>query len=176
MTVRRILAIPLIFWALGFIWFTVALPQPAPQSRTDAIVVPTGSGGRIQRGLEMLQVGAAEQMLVTGVDTSVQPGEFVTQFDVPQRVMDCCVTLGFSALDTRGNARETAEWLAERNYTSLRLVTADWHMRRAVAELQDQLPDDVEILRDAVRSQPSFGTLFIEYHKLIAVKTLQVLG
>jgi len=175
-TVRRILAIPLILWALGFIWFTVALPQPAPQSRTDAIVVPTGSGGRIQRGLEMLQSGAAEQMLVTGVDASVQPDEFVTQFDVPQRVMDCCVTLGFSALDTRGNARETAEWLAERDYTSLRLVTADWHMRRAAAELQDQLPDDVDVLRDAVRSQPSLATLFIEYHKLIAVRTLQVLG
>lgn len=176
MTMRRLLAVPLVIWALGFIWFAVALPQPAAQSRTDAIVVPTGSGGRIQRGLEMLQTGAAEQMLVTGVDASVQPGEFVAQFAVPERVMDCCVTLGFSALDTRGNARETAQWLAERNYTSLRLVTADWHMRRAAAELQDQLPDDVRVVRDAVHSQPSLGTLFIEYHKLIAVKTLQVLG
>ncbi|GAA5047283.1 hypothetical protein GCM10023208_03490 [Erythrobacter westpacificensis] len=176
MTLRRILAVPLIAWALGFIWFTVALPQPAPQSRTDAIVVPTGSGGRIQRGLEMLQAGAAEQMLVTGVDASVQPGEFVEQFAVPQRVMDCCVTLGFSALDTRGNARETAEWLDERNYHSLRLVTADWHMRRAAAELEDQLPDNVTVLRDAVRSEPSLATLFMEYHKLIAVRTLQILG
>ena len=86
---RRVLAVPLILWALGFIWFAVFLPQPAPQSRTDAIVVPTGSGGRIQRGLEMLQLGAAEQMLVTGVDISVQPGEFQVQFEVPQRVMDC---------------------------------------------------------------------------------------
>lgn len=176
MTFRRILALPLIAWALGFIWFAVALPQPAPQSRTDAIVVPTGSGGRIERGLEMLQAGAARQMLVTGVDASVRPGEFVAEYAVPQRVMDCCVTLGFSALDTRGNARETAQWLDERDYTSLRLVTADWHMRRAAAELQDQLPDNISVLRDAVRSQPSLGTLFVEYHKLIAVKTLQALG
>lgn len=176
MTLRRILAMPLILWALGFIWFAVALPQPAPQSRTDAIVVPTGSGGRIERGLEMLQTGAAKQMLVTGVDARVQPDEFVAEFEVPQRVMDCCVTLGFSALDTRGNARETAEWLAERQYTSLRLVTADWHMRRAAAELQDQLPDNIEVLRDAVRSEPSLGTLFAEYHKFIAVWTLQALA
>lgn len=176
MTIRRFLAIPPILWALGFIWFAVALPQPAPQSRTDAIVVPTGSGGRIQRGLEMLQLGAAEQMLVTGVDASVQPDEFVAQFSVPQRIMDCCITLGFSALDTRGNARETAEWLADRGYTSLRLVTADWHMRRAAAELQDQLPENITVLRDAVRSEPSLGTLFTEYHKLLAVWTLQVLG
>lgn len=175
MTLRRILAALLSVWALGFIWFAVALPQPAPQSQTDAIVVPTGSGGRIQRGLEMLQAGAAEQMLVTGVDMAVQPNEFVAEFDVPQRVMDCCVTLGFSALDTRGNARETAQWLEENEYSSIRLVTADWHMRRAVAELETQLPDDIRIVRDAVHSQPSLATLFLEYHKLIAVRLLQVL-
>ncbi len=150
MTVRRLLAIPLVAWALGFIWFAVALPQPLPLSETDAIVVPTGSGGRIQRGLEMLQTGAAEKMLVTGVDASVQPDEFVAEFEVPQRVMDCCVTLGFSALDTRGNARETAKWLEERDYRSIRLVTADWHMRRAALELQDQLPDNISIIHDAV--------------------------
>ncbi|WP_338242531.1 YdcF family protein [Aurantiacibacter hainanensis] len=175
MTARRILAIPLIAWALGFIWFAVALPQPAAQARTDAIVVPTGSGGRIERGLDMLQAGAAQQMLVTGVDASVQPDEFVAQFAVPTRVMDCCVTLGFSALDTRGNARETAEWLDERGYTSLRLVTADWHMRRAALELQDQLPEGIDVLRDAVRSEPSLWTLFLEYHKFIAVWILQAL-
>ncbi|WAT17412.1 YdcF family protein [Aurantiacibacter sp. MUD11] len=174
--IRRIIAVPVILWALGFLWFAIALPQPAPQSQTDAIVVPTGSGGRIQRGLEMLQVGAAEQMLVTGVDTTVQPGEFQAQFDVPDRVMNCCVTLGFSALDTRGNARETAEWLEDRGYSSIRLVTADWHMRRAAAELSEQLPDTVSVTRDAVRSEASFGTLFLEYHKLIAVWTLQALG
>lgn len=174
--IRRILAVPLVLWALGFVWFAIALPQPAPQSRTDAIVVPTGSGGRIQRGLEMLQLGAAEQMLVTGVDASVQPGEFQAEFAVPPRVMDCCVTLGFSALDTRGNARETAQWLDERDYNSIRLVTADWHMRRAALELREQLPDDVRVTRDAVRSEPSFWTLFLEYHKLIAVWTLQALG
>ncbi|MWV28849.1 YdcF family protein [Aurantiacibacter rhizosphaerae] len=176
MTVRRLLALPLVAWALGFIWFAIALPQPLPLSQTDAIVVPTGSGGRIQRGLEMLQTGAAQQMLVTGVDAAVQPDEFVKEFEVPQRVMDCCVTLGFSALDTRGNARETAQWLEEREYNSLRLVTADWHMRRAALELQDQLPDDISVIHDAVRSQPSLGTLFVEYHKLIAVWLLQALG
>ena len=176
MTMRRLLAIPLVAWALGFIWFTVALPQPLALSETDAIVVPTGSGGRIQRGLEMLQTGAAEQMLVTGVDAAVQPDEFVAEFEVPQRVMDCCVTLGFSALDTRGNARETAQWLDERDYNSLRLVTADWHMRRAALELQDQLPDTVTVIHDAVRSEPSFSTLFVEYHKFLAVWILQALG
>lgn len=174
--IRRIIAIPLIVWALGFLLFATTLPQPLALSETDAIVVPTGSGGRIQRGLEMLQQGAAEQMLVTGVDVAVQPGEFQAEYTVPDRLMDCCVALGFSALDTRGNARETAEWMQSQDYTSLRLVTADWHMRRAAVELEDQLPENIRIVRDAVRSEASLYTLFLEYHKFIAVWLLKALG
>jgi uncharacterized SAM-binding protein YcdF (DUF218 family) len=174
--IRRLLAILLVIWVLGFVLFAATLPQPAELFETDAIVVPTGSGGRIQRGLEVLQTGAAEQMLVTGVDPAVLPGEFQAEYSVPDRIMDCCLTLGFSALDTRGNARETAQWMAEREYTSLRLVTADWHMRRAAAELADQLPADIRIERDAVRSQASLYTLFLEYHKFIAVWLLKALG
>lgn len=174
--IRRVISIAFIIWALGFLVFAIALPQPAPQSQTDAIIVPTGSGGRIARGLEVLQSGAAEQMLVTGVDPAVQPEEFQTEFSVPDRLMDCCVTLGFSALDTRGNARETAQWMEERGYNSLRLVTADWHMRRAAAELADQLPANISITRDAVRSEVSLSTLFVEYHKFLAVWVVQALG
>lgn len=174
--IRRLLAILLVLWALGFVLFAATLPQPAGQFETDAIVVPTGSGGRIQRGLEVLQSGAAEQMLVTGVDPAVLPKEFQAEYGVPDTVMDCCLTLGFSALDTRGNARETAQWMAEREFASLRLVTADWHMRRAEAELANQLPAAIRIERDAVRSQASLSTLFLEYHKFIAVWLLKALG
>ncbi|MDE1468469.1 YdcF family protein [Aurantiacibacter sp. D1-12] len=174
--IRRIIAIPLIVWALGFVLFAITLPQPLALSETDAIVVPTGSGGRIERGLDMLQQGAAEQMLVTGVDVVVQPGEFQAEYNVPDRQMECCVELGFSALDTRGNARETAEWMETQRYTSLRLVTADWHMRRAAVELESQLPDNIRVVRDAVRSEASLMTLFVEYHKFIAAWLLKALG
>lgn len=172
---RRILALAVIVWALGFVWFAAALPQPAPPERTDAIVVPTGSGGRIPRGLELLRDGAAEKMLVTGVDLDVETGEFAAEYEVPAAVMECCVTLGFAALDTRGNARETAHWIEANGFASLRLVTSDWHMRRAGLELSRQLPGGVTVLRDAVRTEPSLWTLFIEYHKLMAAWAVQVI-
>ena len=174
--IGRIAAILLVAWALGFVWFAAALPQPADVGETDAIVVPTGSGGRIPRGIEVLSTGAARQMLVTGVDPAVQPDEFQEEFAVPDRLMNCCVVLGYSALDTRGNARETAEWMAENEYNSLRLVTADWHMRRAAVELMDQLPGDVAVRRDAVRSEVTLSTLFLEYHKFLAAWTLNALA
>ncbi len=166
--IRRVISALLVFWALGFLWFAMALPQPAGAEQTDAIVVPTGAGGRIGRGVELLRAGAAGKMLVTGVDSDVRPAEFAAEFGVEQELMDCCITLGFSALDTRGNARETAEWVTQNEVASLRLVTSDWHMRRTAVELSDRLPGDVEVLHDAVHTEPSLATLFTEYHKLIA--------
>lgn len=174
--IRRALGLLAVLWALGFVWFAAALPQPLEQGTTDAIVVPTGSGGRIARGLEMLSAGSAREMLVTGVDPQVRPGEFQAEYGVSDDTMACCVTLGFSALDTRGNARETSEWMAQREYQSLRLVTADWHMRRAALELREQLPGDVRIVKDAVRSEVSLWTLFLEYHKFMAVWAVQAVS
>jgi uncharacterized SAM-binding protein YcdF (DUF218 family) len=71
-------------------------------------------------------------------------------------------------VDTRSNATETADWVAANSVRSLRLVTTDWHMRRAAGELDRTLPANVEVLRDAVPSQPNLASLFLEYHKLLA--------
>jgi uncharacterized SAM-binding protein YcdF (DUF218 family) len=173
--IRRIVAAALMLWAFGFLWFAIALPQPAGREHTDAIVVATGGVGRIPRGLAMLKAKAAPRMLVSGVDAEVRPREFAAEYAVPPPLMDCCVTLGTGALDTRGNARETADWVAQRKVRSLRLVTSDWHMRRAALELGGTLPNNVTVLRDAVRTQPSLWILFIEYHKLLAAGVARLL-
>ena len=81
--------------------------------------------------------------------------------------MACCVVLGYTALDTRGNALETADWVNKGHFRSLRLVTSDWHMRRSAGELDEVLPH-VRLVEDAVPSEPSPKTLFLEYHKPLA--------
>ena len=126
----------------------------------------------VERGLEVVQTDSADTLLVTGVDPEVKPGEFAAQFEVPEDVMECCVTLGFAATDTRGNAQETREWAEANGIKSLRLVTSDWHMRRAATELRRQLPDDVKLIKDAVRSEPSLWLLLIEYHKWLVSRTV----
>lgn len=172
--IRRIISLLLVAWVFGFLWFAIALPRPAGVEKTDAIVVPTGGVGRIPRGLALLNARVAPRMLVTGVDADVKPREFAVEYAVSPQVMDCCVTLGSAALDTRGNARETAEWVKERKLRSIRVVTSDWHMRRAALELSGTLPAGVKVLRDAVRTQPSLWILFIEYHKLLAAWLAQI--
>ena len=155
-------------WVLGFLWFAVWLPQPASEQTTDAVIVPTGGPGRIAQGLQVLDRGLAKQMLVSGVDREVRPEEFAAEFEVDEARMACCVTLGFAAVDTRSNAAEIAQWVEDNEVTSLRLVTTDWHMRRAAGELDRTLPDSVTVVRDAVPSEPSMASLFLEYHKLLA--------
>jgi uncharacterized SAM-binding protein YcdF (DUF218 family) len=174
--IRRVLSAAFLLWALGFFWFAVSLPQPAEPVETDVVIVPTGGPGRIPQGLAVLDQGLAPKMLVSGVDREVKPEEFAVEFEVSDELMQCCVTLGFAAVDTRSNAAEIAQWVRENEVSSLRLVTTDWHMRRAANELARALPDNVVVVRDAVPSNPSFGSLFLEYHKLLASWTAGLIG
>ena len=165
---RRILTLILLVWLLGFIAFALLLAQPAGPVKTDAVVVLTGGAGRVDRGIEALRQGWAPQLLVSGVSREVKPGEFAAQFKVSPEQMACCVSLGFAATDTESNARETAIWMREHKVTRIRLVTSDWHMRRAVFELRHAMPRGVSIVEDAVPTHPTMRILFTEYHKLIA--------
>ena len=165
--IRRILSFLLLVWAIGFIWFAALPPRPAGDEKTDGVVVLTGGAGRIERGVEALREGWSPAMLVSGVGREVKDAELAAQFDIPARLMNCCITLGYDAVDTRTNAEETAAWIAANDVTSIRLVTADYHMRRAASDLRRQVGSDVTILRDAVHTEPSLAMLFLEYHKLL---------
>jgi len=174
--IRRFLALALLLWALGFAWFALLLPQPRGDSKTDAIVVLTGSAGRIDRGLALLRRGQAKKLLVSGVDRDVKPREFAHLYKVSADMMACCVTLGREAIDTRSNAIETSRWLARNQYRSMRFITTDWHMRRARYELSRQLEGPVTIIPDAVRSNPSLKMLLREYHKYLLRRLAGLIG
>ena len=47
------------------------------------------------------------------------------------------------------------------------LITSDWHMRRARYEFRKVLGSKYRLVTDAVRSEPSFLTLFGEYNKYV---------
>lgn len=163
--IRRTLSFVLLAWTLGFAWFALLLPQPAALTRTDAVVVLTGGAHRIDRGLEILESGQAKRMLISGVDRDVRPAELAVQYNRPIKEFDCCIDLGFQSVDTRSNALETARWATKNKVTTLRLVTHDWHMRRARFELDRALPTGIAITSDAVSTKPPLRILFTEYNK-----------
>jgi uncharacterized SAM-binding protein YcdF (DUF218 family) len=159
----------LILYGLGFALFGVTLGKPAAAGagRTDGIVVITGGSGRIEHGVEMLRAGKAKRMLVAGADPAVTKADLIHRLGGKRKLVQCCVDLGSESVDTRSNAEETRRWLERKKFKSVRLVTSDWHMRRARYEFRLELGNDFTVIPDAVRSEPGFMTLFGEYNKYL---------
>jgi uncharacterized SAM-binding protein YcdF (DUF218 family) len=165
--IRRLVAVLAIGWALGFAAFALLLGRPLGADTTDAIVVPTGAAGRIEHALALLRQGTAHRLLITGVAPGVRAADLATRTGAPPSLFACCVDLGPDAVDTRGNARETARWVRAHGYHSIRIVTSDWHVARARMELVAALGPGIVVLSDGVPSEPPLGTLVNEYDKLI---------
>ncbi|MCG8354863.1 MAG: YdcF family protein [Kiloniellales bacterium] len=134
-------------WTAGLIWFANSLPESVsePRRQTDAIVVLTGGSGRLHRGFELLEAKLARKLFVSGVYRGVEVKELLGFFQGAPEELVCCVELGYEADDTRGNARETAQWMREQGFGSLRLVTASYHMPRSLIEFTQAMPQ-IEIV------------------------------
>lgn len=169
-----------LIWCGGLIWFARSMPVALidATTTTDAIVVLTGGSGRLKTGLDLLAARTARKLFISGVYHGVEVAELMAILRGSPADFDCCVTLGYAADDTRGNARETADWMAEEGFRSLRLVTSDYHMKRSLFEFARALPA-TEIVphpvfapmvkRDNWWLWPGTTTLFIgEYHKYLA--------
>ena len=167
--IARAASLLLLFYALGFVLFAVTLGRPAgaDSPKTDAIVVITGGPGRIEYAMQSLKGGKARRLLVAGADPAVTKKDLLDRLGGARRLVACCVDLGSESVDTRSNAEEAQRWLTKRGYKSLRLVTSDWHMRRARYEFRKVLGSDYWLITDAVRTEPNFLTLFAEYNKYV---------
>ena len=167
--IARFLAFIAILYGLGFALFAVTLGEPAPGDapNVDAIVAITGGKGRIEHAAALLAEGKGKRLLIAGADPSVRKIDLVHRLGGKRKLFDCCIDLGSESVDTRSNAEEAKRWIDRRHYKSIRLVTSDWHMRRARYEFKRQLQGRIRIVPDAVRTEPNFGTLIAEYNKYL---------
>jgi len=167
--IARLGALLLLFYALGFVLFAFTLGRPAAADApaTDAAIVLTGGPGRIEHAIEVVKDHRARRLLVAGVDPSVTKPDLARRIPGSRSWLACCVDLGSESVDTRSNAEEAGRWLSRHNYKSVRLITSDWHMRRARYEFEKALGGKYELITDAVRTEPSFLTLFGEYNKYL---------
>jgi uncharacterized SAM-binding protein YcdF (DUF218 family) len=127
---------------LGFVLFaSVVTRYPAhTDPHAEGIVVLTGEGLRIAEGARLLSEGRAERMLISGVFRRTGKKALIEISGLPVDKFDCCVDIGYAALDTAGNADETRAWATARGYDSLIVVTASYHMPRALAQLALAMP------------------------------------
>ncbi len=130
-------------YGVGFIVFTAGLDRtpPARVPVADGIVALTGGPDRITAAYKLLEQGKGTRLLITGVHPDV--GMASLKEIVPERTdkFDCCVDLDRRAENTIGNATETADWVREKNYRSIILVTSTYHLPRAKLELSRAMPD-----------------------------------
>ena len=145
MKTLAVIFLVVLFWAVGLWAFAgrVASSTPAPDpDPADAIVALTGASTvRIEAAVELLEEGLGRRLLISGVNREATRNQVRATLTAAGRAFDCCVDLGFQAENTRGNARETADWAAFHHYRTLIVVTADYHMPRAILELRAAMPD-----------------------------------
>ncbi|WP_085907404.1 YdcF family protein [Kiloniella majae] len=144
----------LLSWAFGFFWFATNLPEDVTNDAeaADVIVVLTGGSDRINTGLDLLELGTAKKLFISGVYKGVEVQELLRLSQRAPKNLECCVKLGYQADDTRGNALESQNWIEEEGYSSLRLVTAAYHMPRSLLEFRNAMPN-IKILPHPVFPQ-----------------------
>ena len=167
--IARIISLLVLLYLIGFVLFAFTLGKPATASAkaTDAAIVLTGGSGRIEHALDVIRQGKAKRLLVAGADPAVRKRDLAARIPGSGKLLQCCVDLGSESVDTRSNAEEAGRWLAKHRFRSIRLITSDWHMRRARYEFHKGLGAKYELITDAVRTEPSFLTLFGEYNKYV---------
>jgi uncharacterized SAM-binding protein YcdF (DUF218 family) len=175
-----------LIWTCGLFAFAARVQQSTPAvdpAPADGIVALTGanSNERIRAAVTLLSDGLGRRVLVSGVNREVSREQLRTASRTVRRLYDCCVDLGFTADDTVGNARETAEWAKAMGFHSLIIVTSDYHMPRAMLELRAVLPPPVTTLQAYSAPTPSLKNrrwwrspgparlMVVEYCKYLAI-------
>jgi uncharacterized SAM-binding protein YcdF (DUF218 family) len=146
-TLRRLLAAAVVTfvlcWIGGFVWFLHMTTRSAipPPPHVDGIVALTGGAGRVELALHLLAAGEADKLLVSGIGGNTDLLALGRLAGMDLAPLAARITLGRYAASTQGNAVETAAWAAQNRIRSIVVVTASYHMPRALAELRQALPE-----------------------------------
>ena len=126
---------------IGFFIFTGSIERSQLEPRTaDGIAVLTGGTARIDEAMKLLTQQKAKRLLITGVNRTTSTEELKQLASQGDRLFSCCVDIDKEARNTIDNATETSQWVARNHYTSVIVVTSNYHMPRALAELARVMP------------------------------------
>ena len=181
----RIIFVTLMIWIIGLFWFVKQIPQQVSNNidQTDAIVVLTGANGRVDAGIKLLKEGKAKKLFISGVGKNLKIDDIKNaenHHDI--KLFEDDIVLGHSAFNTEGNADETKEWIEKNQYTSITLVTSNYHIPRSMSEFTSRLQSckiiPYPVFSSAVRIEKWWyfpGTLRLvitEYNKFLYKKFL----
>ncbi len=176
----QLFVLTLAAWGAGLAGFSAAVwssAPPDPIPKADGIVALTGGDGRVSEAMALLAEKDAPALLISGAGRGTYLGDFTADDAAAATRYAGAITLGHLAATTRGNALETAVWAKARHMKTLLIVTADYHMPRAIFVIGQRLPA-VELIAIPVRppamshmnSVATWRVLAVEYTKYLAAR------
>ena len=165
-------------WGIGLVRFVGDIPDQVEDTttQTGAIVVLTGGSGRVNEGLALLDNNLAAKLFISGVYRGLDVRKLLQLAQRNPSDLEARIGIG-NAVDTIENASETAAWSSRQLISSLRLVTAAYHMPRSMLEFHHAMPGmrivSHPVFPDHVKQDewwawPGTTVLFItEYNKFL---------
>lgn len=154
-----------------------AMRAPLTVPKADGIVVLTGGRQRIVAAIDLLKSGLGKRLLISGVNPVTDRAALQAANGAAPALFSCCIDIDHAALDTIGNAEESAKWLRDRGYASAIVVTSNYHIPRSLLEMRRAVGNVDLIPYPVVSEQRSaFGwiadadamrVLFVEYSKYV---------
>ena len=126
----------------GFLLFAASATRYVrePVTQADGIVVLTGGDQRVAEAIRLLSDGRARRLLISGVNRHTTRADLRRQAGLAPLLFDCCVDVGYEAMDTVGNAGETRTWAGTWHFSRLIVVTSSYHMPRSLLEFSRAMP------------------------------------
>lgn len=161
----------------AFATHVARLSTPVELADADAIIVLTGGEKRLDAAVDLLRSGKGQRLLISGVHPSARLVDLQRATGGDANLFSCCVDIDRAALDTIGNAEESAKWVNLHAYDSVIVVTNNYHMPRSLLELRRSI--DAELLPYPVvntrlddgswlTNREALRVLFTEYAKYLA--------
>jgi len=154
------------------------LVAPSDPKVADGIIVVTGGQSRIDAAVDLLKTGKGKRLLISGVNPMAGREDLRAATGGDRSLFSCCVDIDHAALDTIGNAEESAKWVREHAFGSVILVTNNYHIPRTMLEMRRLLQNEDLQPYPVVNTRLDGGTwltkpeairvLFTEYTKYLA--------
>lgn len=148
--------------------------------KADAIVVLTGEGGRISSAVKLLNARNGKRLLISGVSQKVSDKTVYETFAAQNAERYCCIDLDRLALDTKGNAKYTADWVSLHNFKQVIVVTSSYHMPRSLEHMRKKMPNvdiiPAQIIPADLKGKSTLAMMtapkvIIEYGKFLLTRT-----
>ena len=138
----------------------------------DGIVVLTGDQFRIAKGIELLKRNPSKKLLISGVNKNINPVDIMKEFPSSINFFQCCIDIGKDAKNTFENIIETFEWMKSNEFTSIIIVTSDYHLPRVKLEI-NRFIDNQQIFYEAVKTDESDSILRLKKVTLEYIKYIR---